>query len=128
MVSSNHFGGWYSGMHLSAKDRMPDDAALGQPRQWLRQGPTTDAPDSKVYRFFTTHGVITIRSVKPEDLINRTAEWDIDADSPQSLLDFGRKLWGTGTLSRTLTARSSSTESRAKGEEILRLLRGEMPA
>jgi hypothetical protein len=127
-ISSHYFGGWYSGMHLSAQDHLPDGAALAQLRQWFRQGPSTHTPDATVYRFFTRGGVVHIRSVTPGDLANRAAEWSIDADSPQTLTDFAQKIWGVGTLCRTLTARSSSPTSRAKGADILRCLRAEMPA
>lgn len=128
MISSHHFRGWYSGMQLSAKDSLPDEATLDRLRGWFRQGPTTDAPGSKVYRFFTTQGVITISSVTPEDLANGAAEWSIEAASPEALLDFGRKLSGVGTLAQTLKAQSCTPQSRAKGEELLQRLRNENAA
>jgi hypothetical protein len=102
MISSHHFRGWHSGMHLSAKDSLPDEASVAQLRSWFGQGPTTDAPGSRVHRFFTPQGVIAIRSITPEDLANGTAEWSTEAGSPEALLELGRKLWGVGTLAQTL--------------------------
>ncbi len=128
MISTHHFRGWYSGMHVSAKDSIPDEATLDRLRRWFRQGPTTDAVGSRVYRFFTTRGVIFIRSVAPEDLANGMAEWSIEAVSPEAMLDFGRKLWGIGSLAQTLKAQSCTPQSRAKGEELLQRLRSEHAA
>jgi len=126
-ISSHRFGGWSSGMHLSAQDSLPDAATLDRLRVWFQQGPTTDAPGSKLYRFFTTQGVIVIRSVE-RDLANGTAEWSIEADSPEALLDFGRKVWDVGTLAQTLKAKSSTPWSRAEGEKLLQRLRAENAA
>jgi hypothetical protein len=128
MISGHHFRGWYTGMHLTAKDSLPDEATLAQLRGWFRRGPTTDVPGSKVYRFFTTEGVIAIRSVTAEDLASRSAEWSVEAGSPEALLEFARKLRGVGTLSHTLLARSCTPESRAKGEQVLQRLRRESAA
>jgi hypothetical protein len=128
VTSTHHFGGWYSGMHLSANDSLPDEATRALLGRWFQQGPTTDTPLGKVYRFFTTEGILAIRSVTEEHLAHESAEWIIDAASPEAVLDFGRKLWGVGTLSHTLRAKSSSLQSRAKGEELLQRLRSEHTA
>ncbi len=124
MLSMNDFGGWYSGMHLSAKDRMPDAQALGLLREAFRQGPTTDVPNCNCYRFFNQHGIITVRSGSPEDLADAGAKWSIEADSPDALLQFAQKVWQIGTLSQTLKAESCSRESREEGDKVLRRLRG----
>jgi hypothetical protein len=123
MISSNHFGGWYSGMHWSAEDQMPDVEEMQLLQEWFQQGPTTDAADSKVFRFFNRSGVISIRSVTPEQLANSLAEWSIEADSPESLFEFGKQLWRLGTLSKTLKAQSCTPESRSKGDQVLQRLR-----
>jgi hypothetical protein len=128
MISNHHFHGWYTGMHLCAKDRLPDEPTLDRLRGWFQQGPTTDDFWSKVYRFYSPHGVIAIRSVTPEDLASGVAQWSVEADSPEALLDFGRRLWGIGTLAQTLTARSCTPQSRAAGDEVLQRLREETSA
>jgi len=122
-ISSNHFQGWYSGMYLSAEDQWPGGDELGLLRDWFQQGPMTEAPDCKIFRFFNTNGIVTIRAVTPEHLAGATAIWNVEADSPEELLEFAKKLWRLGTLSRTLKAKSCSRESRAKGDEILQRLR-----
>ena len=114
MISSSHFKGWYSGMHLAAEDRMPDAQTLGLLREAFRQGPTTDAPDCKVYRFFNPHGIITVRSGTPERLADGRAKWTIEADSPDALVQFAEKVWRIGTLSQTLKAESCRPESRRR--------------
>ncbi len=124
-LSSHRFGGWYSGMHWSGTDSLPNDATLDQLRGWFQQGPTTDVPGSRVYRFFTTRALVTIRSVASEGTAPGTAEWSIEAESPEALLDFGRKLWSVGTLAQTLKAQSCTQESRTRGEELLQRLRAE---
>src|SRR5207245_6624042 len=43
MISSYHFGGWYSGMLLSAEDRIPDAQVLDLLSETFRRGPTTNA-------------------------------------------------------------------------------------
>jgi Transposase IS66 family len=123
MISSDCFDGWLSGLHWSAKDSMPDEATLDRLRGWFQQGSTTDVSGLKIYRFFTTQGVIAIRSEGPDDFANGTAEWSIDAASREALLDFGRKLWDVGTLAQTLKAESCSPISRAEGERLLWRLR-----
>jgi len=123
MISSNHFRGWYTGMYLSAKDRMPNAQELAVLREHFQCGPTTDASDSVVYRFFNTHGIISIRSVTEEELVNGTAEWSIEADSPESLFLFIQESWGLGTLSQTLTAESCNDNSRNAGNKVLERLR-----
>jgi hypothetical protein len=51
MISSNHFGGWYSGMHLAAEDLMPDSEGFQLLRARFQQGPTTEVGNAKAYRF-----------------------------------------------------------------------------
>lgn len=127
MISSYRFQGWYLGWHLTAAEPLPDATTLSAMRKWFQEGPTTDTPDSKVYRFFTPEGLIVIRSIAPEDRAVGMAEWSIETGSQEALLEFGRKVWSLGTLSRTLKAHSVSAESRANGNEILRRLRAENP-
>src|SRR5262245_30494683 len=80
MISSEHFHGWYKGMRLSAEDQWPSVDDLRLLRGWFQEGPKTEAPDSKVYRFFNTRGIVTIRAVTPEHFASATAEWNVEAD------------------------------------------------
>src|SRR5262245_2596250 len=123
MISNHHFHGWNSGMRMSAIDQQPGPEELRQLRSWFREGPVTDEPDSKVYRFFTLAGLVTIRSVTPEHIASSEAEWAIETDSPDELFEFGKKLWRFGTLSQTLKPESCTPESRAKGDGVLQRLR-----
>jgi hypothetical protein len=117
VISTHHFGGRYTGMQLFAVDRLPGDEDLDLLREHFQCGPITDQPDWKVYRFFTTRGVITIKSRSSTE-----AEWTIDADSPESVFQFGQKVWRLGTLDKTLQA--SSSGRREEGEKVLMRLRG----
>lgn len=123
IISTHYFHGWSTGLHLSAIDQQPRPDELQQLRSWFQAGPVTDEPDSKVYRFFTNAGLVTIRSATPEHLASSKAEWAIEADSPDQLLQFGKKLWRLGTLSETLKAESCTRESRANGDHVLQRLR-----
>ena len=123
MISAHHFRGWYSGMHLSAEDQWPSTDELALLSDWFQEGPRTDAPASRVRRFFNTSGIVMIQAITPEHLADATAQWNVEADSPEELFEFTKKLWQLGTLSRTLKAKSCSAESRAKGNEILQRLR-----
>jgi len=52
------------------------------------------------------------------------AVWGIEADSPEDLFEFAKKLWPVGTLSLTLKVKGGSPEWRAIGnEKILQRLR-----
>jgi len=121
MISSEHFHGWYKGMRLSAEDQWPSVDDLRLLRGWFQEGPKTEAPDSKVYRFFNTRGIVTIRAVTPEHFASATAEWNVEANSTEELFEFTKKLWRLGTLSRTLKAKSGRPE---EGNKILQRLRG----
>ncbi len=121
-ISAGRFGGWHTGMYLTARDRLPDEATLDRLRSWFRQGPTTGAPWPPVYRFFTTEGVVVICGVPGTDAAG-AADWIILTASPEALSSFCRKLWPLGTLSRTLKARSCTAQSRASGERVFERLR-----
>jgi hypothetical protein len=123
MMSFRHFGGWLSYMHLSAEDQWPNANELALLRDWLQGGPRTETPDAMVYRFFNTHGMITIRSAKPGHSTGATALWEIEADELEHLFEFAKKLWPVGTLSLTLKVEGGSPEWRAMGNEILQRLR-----
>lgn len=123
MISSHHFDGWFTGMRLSAIARQPSPDELRQLRSWFHEGPVTDTLDSKVHRFFTLAGLLTVRSVTAENPANSQAEWAIEANSADELFEFGKKLWRFGSLSGTLKAESCTPESRANGEQVLRRIR-----
>jgi hypothetical protein len=123
MISTHHFHGWCSGMRLSALDQLPGSDEMEMLRAWFQAGPVTNEPDSKVFRFFTLGGLVTIRSVTPQHLASSAAEWSLETDSAAELFEFGKKLWRFGTLSQTLKAESCTPESRANGDQVLLRLR-----
>lgn len=125
-LATNHFNGWHTGMRLSAVDQRPGPDELRQLRSLLQEGPTTDEPDSKVYRFFTRAGLVTIRSVQPELLARGEAEWALEARSATDLFELGKHLWQMGALSHTLKAESCAPNFRAEGDLVLRRLRAEL--
>jgi hypothetical protein len=123
MMSSHHFGGWLSGMYLSAEDQWPSPNELGLLRDWLQEGPRIETPDAMVYRFFNTQGMITIRAAMPGRSAGATAVWEIEAEELEDLFEFAKKLRPMGTLSLTLRVKGGSPEWRAMGNEILQRLR-----
>ena len=110
MVASHHLRGWTSGLHLEAEDRMPTNEELDQFRHRFQEGPVTDGPDSKVYRFFQPHGLLIIQSATPQQRAASLATWSVQADSLEELVEMGKTIWKIGNLSKTLSPRSYREE------------------
>jgi len=121
------FGGWDSGMHLSAKERLPDESMLERLRSTFQEGPVTDLPDRIIRRFFNRHAIIDIRTRSPELIAKGQAEWRVEADSEESLLDTTLAIWSMHDMSTSLAAMSATPESRRRGESVLKRIRRQAP-
>jgi hypothetical protein len=118
MIAGGHFGGWYSGMYLSAEDQAPNFTVFEALRNRYWQGPYAELPDVKIHRFFNRHGIIVIRSIMSQEGVWR-AKWILEADSSEALSDLIQSVRHFYTLEQSLKAESCTPESRKHGTLVL---------
>ena len=106
MVSIGRFPAWRAQGRLIATDHLPGGETLRRLAERFREGPRTEAPDVRVFRFFTEHALLVIRSATSETIAAKRAEWTLDADTDEALFEAGRRIWDLGTLATTLQADS----------------------
>lgn len=120
------FDGWGRGCYLVATAQQPGAEVLRRLRAHFKEGPHTEPP-GEVLRFFDGHGLLTIASNRPEHLGNATAEWIVDADSPEALCERTRLIWPYHGLSLAFRSESHCLEAAAPGWSVIERLAKEYP-
>lgn len=125
-IAPCRFDGWGRGCYLVATAELPGPEVLEQLRAHFKEGPHTESP-GKVFRFFDEHALLTIASNRPEHLRNSTAEWIVNADSPETLCERTRLIWPYHGLSRAFRSESHCLEAAGPGWSVIERLAREYP-
>ena len=122
MLSQYHFRGWHNGAYLYGAASIPDEPTIRALREEYSEGPVTDYPDSRVWRFFDIRGQIKIAANTPELLSSNRAQWLIEAGSLDllpELLSSVRHVPGI----ELLESRAATPEVRNSCTKVLRAFR-----
>jgi hypothetical protein len=111
---------------LDGRGPAPDAVATAALGKRFQAGPSKALPHELSRTFFTPHGIIRISHTLSKRVSPPLADWIIEADSPESLLELARGLGESGCLPPRLKLQAIPTENARRIKAALSRLRAEV--